>query len=192
MKRCQSPIANRQSLSRHGQSLIEVMVAITLLTVGFLGIASLLSQSLVISRVTTNELTATYLASEGIEIAKNLIDHDVYLSEAQQGSGFGTCFGEGGTFELDYTTDACSQSTSFMRGSGDYLFYHADTHLYDYNETNDPAATKTDFMRYISVSDFPASGRPYEITIHSIVNWSGLAGTPSSIDLEDHFYDWNN
>ena len=57
------------------------MVAITVLTVGFLGISSLLSQSLALNRVTTNEITATYLASEGIEIAKNLIDHDVYAQQ---------------------------------------------------------------------------------------------------------------
>ena len=68
---------------RGGQSLIEVMVAVTALTVSFLGISSLLSQSLALNRVISNEATATYLASEGIEIAKNLIDHDFYAYAAR-------------------------------------------------------------------------------------------------------------
>ena len=68
--------------SRRGQSIIEAMVAISILTTGFLGIFALLSKSFFLSRVVADETTATYLASEGMEITKNIIDHDVYTGLA--------------------------------------------------------------------------------------------------------------
>src|SRR6185369_4698812 len=84
------PITDRRS----GQSLIEAIIAITLLTIGFLGIARLLSQSLFFTKVVSDQTTATYLAAEGIEIVKNLIDHDVYmqLHNPPLGPGWGNCF----------------------------------------------------------------------------------------------------
>ncbi len=165
--------------SQSGQSLIEVMVAITLLTVGFLGITSLLSRSLALNRVTTNQLTATYLASEGVEIAKNLIDHDVYAGGDGQ---WGACFsGKGGTdFELDYTTIDCGTLTQFSKTP---LYYHPDTHFYNYNSNG---GTATDFTRDVRVQ---MSGD--EAIVNTIVSWSGLGGSPGSINLEDHFYKWH-
>ena len=171
--------------SRAGQSLIEVMVAITVLTVGFLGITSLLSQSLALNRVTTNEITGTYLASEGVELAKSLIDHDVYAQQiGGQGAGWGSCFGNGGDFELDYAIADCSALTQFV-GAGHPLYYHPDTYFYDYNENG--GGTPTIFTRRIRVT--PNGGS--EITVIASVFWIGLDGTPANIDLEDHFYDWN-
>lgn len=168
---------------RGGQSLIEVMIAVTALTVSFLGISALLAQSLALNRVISNEATATYLASEGIEMAKSLIDHDFYAYAATppQGLGWGSCFGFGGDFELDYTTPDCSALTRFVAG-GRYLWYNPTTHLYSYDQDG---AQQTDFTRDIRVT---SNGD--EITVNSIVSWSGLAGSPGSINLEDHFYKW--
>src|ERR1700735_4498251 len=89
---------------RSGQSLVEVMIALSILVVGLLGILALLSQSLYISKNLSYQVTATYLASEGIELAENIIEHDVYQHLAGQGTGWDTAFGAGGDFELDYAT----------------------------------------------------------------------------------------
>ncbi len=182
MRNLHSPPSVLHPSSQKGQSLIEVMVAITMLTVGFLGISSLLSRSLALNRVVTNQLTATYLASEGIEIAKNLIDHDVYGQSSGATTGWGSCFNKGRTdFELDYTTIDCSTLASFVF-PGDPLWYHPDTHLYDYNESGGIA---TSFTRRIRVE---MSGD--EITVIAIVYWPGFGGSAGSINLEDHFYKW--
>lgn len=174
---------------RTGQSLIEVMVAMSLLTVGFLGAVTLLSRSLALNRFTANNVTAIYLASEGIEIGKNMIDHDVFAQNAGQGAGWGSCLGELGTiadgFEADYETFDCKPVDGKVMGYGpsDYLQYHADTHLYDYDKNG---GTATIFTREIAMGSY-GSG---EITVSSTVFWSGLDGAPQSIILEDHFYDW--
>jgi hypothetical protein len=162
------------------------MVAITMLTVSFLGISSLLAQSLALSRVTANSVTATYLASEGIEVAKNLIDHDFYGQASGETQGWGSCFGGGGNFELTYATYDCVALTQFI-GQGDYLWYHNSTdHLYDYDQNG---TTETGFTRKIVVT--PAeNGNRDEITVDAIVTWAGFSGVSNDIKLEDTFYKW--
>jgi len=165
---------------RSGQSLIEVMMAITMLTVGFLGIATLLSRSLALNRVTANDVTATYLASEGIEIAKNLIDHDVYSSGDGQ---WGACFTGHGTtdFELDYATRDCSSLPAY--DPSHYLLFNPATHLYGYPA--DMTGAPTIFTRDVKV----VVNGP-EIKVNSVVYWTGLDGAQGNINLEDHFWNW--
>ena len=59
---------------RKGNLLIESIVAISVIVISFLGILSLLSRSLGINKDVSYKFIATYLAAEGIEITKSLID----------------------------------------------------------------------------------------------------------------------
>src|SRR3990167_8160497 len=60
-----------------GQVLVESIIAITIAVVGLLGIFSLLSRSLSLNRVVSDRFVAAYLAAEGVEIVKNLIDNNI-------------------------------------------------------------------------------------------------------------------
>ena len=171
-----------------GQTIIEAIIALSLLTTGFLGMVGLLSRSLFLNRVTSDELTATYLASEGVELAKNIIDHDVYahLAVPPQGAGWGTSFGIGGDFQFD--TGTCTQGAAYcgqppQSFDGAALKYDPATHLYGYGG---PGAT-TNFVRRIRVT-VPNAG---EIVVNSIVTWSTGAITSQSVNIEDHFYNWH-
>lgn len=181
--------ANREprvTNSRSGQSLLEVMVALSVLTVGFLGILSLISQSIFISKTVSTQSTATYLAAEGIEIAKNLIDHDVYAHIAGFGTGWGTCFGLGATtkeVEFDYTTTDCLSIKPYSQN--DFLYFSPSTGIYSYNSLGD--AVKTIYTRDIKITN--TSLNPPEITVESIVYWNAGAVT-QDVDLVDNFYNW--
>ena len=70
--------------SSAGQSLIEMLVAMSIIVVALLGILALINRSLGLNRVTAEHYTATYLASEGIELVRNLFERQ-YL-EASPGS----------------------------------------------------------------------------------------------------------
>ena len=59
-----------------GYVLVESVVAMTIVVVGLLGIFSLLSQSLSLNRVVGDRYVGTYLAAEGIEVVKNIIDNN--------------------------------------------------------------------------------------------------------------------
>jgi len=164
------------------------MVAITVLTVGFLGITTLLVKSFFLSRVTANDLTATYLASEGVEVAKNLLDHDLY-----SGAAWGTCGGDctvaAGEYTLDYATgeSGVDQLTSALC-PGPYLYLDPTTNLYtDANYSG--AEVKTAFQRCVKIVHDP-SGSGQEVTVDSIVTWSTGVITSQNIDLQDHFYNW--
>ena len=176
-------------VKRKGQSLIEAMVAISVLTVGFLGIVSLLSRSIFYSRSVSDTMKATYLASEGIEITKNLIDNDVALALAGNGGGWGTCFaryGNPANLEMDYATTDCGNLEMFT-GQGDPLLFDPTKDLYGYNFDGSAGsgATQTNFTREIRVK---VNGD--EVTVNSIVTWSTGSIVNQSVDMEDHFYNW--
>jgi len=180
---------------RRGQTLVEVMLALSLLVVGMLGLLDLLSKSFYLDRVISDQTKATYLAEEGVELAKNLIDHDAYLGLAASGTegGWGDCIGNinGGTikYQLDYTSmpdgpeatelNGCPQA---LQGQPAPLYFNSSTELY----SQQPIGTMTNFTRVIKVTQ----ETPYEFDVQSIVTWSTGAITSQSLDLEDTFYNW--
>jgi hypothetical protein len=168
--------------SHSGQTLVEVMVALFVLVTGFLGILSLLSQSITLSKTVSNQTIASYLSEEGVEIAKNLIDHDVYNIS---GTGWGSCFNlTSGDYELDYTTTGCPLRAY---SADDLLTYNPTTHMYIY-AYNDliGGGTATPFTRDIRVT----FNGPDEITVQSIVSWNAGGFSQQSVNVEDHFYNW--
>src|SRR6185437_15801633 len=154
MKNAEPVIRN---FSRRGQTLVEAIVALTILTTGFLGIATLLTKSFQLNRITSEDTQATYLASEGIELAKNIIDYDVYSGLAGTGSGWGCSFGlaigASADYELVYSTvpPVCDTAIakSFTAGT-DPLYYHTDTGFYDY--TGGANSVKSNFTRKITIT----------------------------------------
>ena len=57
-----------------GFTLIELIVAMFLLTVGTLGSFSLIQKTIIFSSISSSQLQASYLAQEGIEIIRNIRD----------------------------------------------------------------------------------------------------------------------
>ena len=60
--------------NREGSLLIESIVAISVAVVGILGVLGLLSRAFAIQRDVGQRFIGTYLASEGIEVVKGIID----------------------------------------------------------------------------------------------------------------------
>jgi hypothetical protein len=148
------------------------MIALGVLTTGFLGIISILSKSFFYERMISDTMTATYLASEGIEVVKNIIDNAALNSKT-----WGSCF-SGNNYEVDYTS-TCDNLRPY--NASDYLSFDSSTGLYSY----DPSLPKTNFSREIKIA---INGD--EITVNSIVNWNSGILTNQSITMEDHFYNW--
>jgi len=179
--------------SRKGQSLVEALVALSILMIALLGIEALLTRSFLLDRVTTDQTKATYLASEGIEIAKSLIDHDVYEDIATGGNagGWGACFpvgvgSPGDNYQFDYTQVNCPPLNNY---DGTPLEFDSTTGLYGYGSKGlyGASLTPTSFVREIHITEPSAN----EIDVQSIVTWSTGSVTNQSLTLEDHFYNWN-
>jgi type II secretory pathway pseudopilin PulG len=177
--------------SRRGQTLVEALVALSILTVGFVGIVTLLTKSFQLNRTTSNDTQATYLAAEGIEVAKNLIDHDVYEQLSPNSNySWGSCFPYSGShyyYPIDYETTDCA-SLDFSNSPPDTpLYFDSNPHdpAYGTFSTNSLGRSSTDFVRNIEVTN---NGE--ELDVQSTVVWTdGAVG--NTITLEDHFYNWH-
>jgi Tfp pilus assembly protein PilV len=178
--------------SRRGQTLVEALVALSILTTGFVGIVVLLTKSFQLNRTTSNDTQATYLAAEGIEIAKSIVDYDVYSGLPTNNywqCSFGLNPGQSAHYELEYytTVSGCTPLTSVLaaKAQSDHLYFNASTTLYSYD--NFSPAVETDFTRDVRVS-VPLNS-PNELDVQSTVTWTD-GGSSDTITLEDHFYNY--
>ncbi|MDE2000962.1 MAG: hypothetical protein KGI60_00140 [Patescibacteria group bacterium] len=155
--------------SRCGQMMIEAMVALSIVLVGLLGIFSLVSRSLSLNRVATEQYTGANLAAEGIEIVKNILDANALQKNAWN---MGVAPGE---YQVDYT------SASLAQYGGVPLHYDPATGMYSY-----AGPETTSYNRKITVSQ-PS---PDEIVVDSTVSWTTRDSGQFQVDLEDHFFNW--
>ncbi|MEK9170544.1 MAG: hypothetical protein AAB674_02760 [Patescibacteria group bacterium] len=152
-----------------GQMLVEAMIAITIAIVGLLGIFSLLSNSLSLNRVVGDQVIATNLASEGVELVKNLIDSNI-IQRKPWNLGV-----DPGEFEIDFSGNSLSPYQNR------YLNFNPETGEYSYG-SGQPAK----FIRKVVIGQ-PS---PDEIKTNSIVKWETRGGGKFEINLEDHFFNW--
>lgn len=154
-----------------GQLVVEAIIAIAILVTAVLIFLGALSRSLGFNRTITNQYVGTYLASEGIEIVKNIVDAN-YLQRKPWNDGFAD-----GDFEAAYDDvslgSAANRPFYFDKSSGKYAY----ASCVDCQETS--------FTRIISIKRIGNR----EIRVNSKVNWKNR-GLDYSIDLEDHFFDW--
>lgn len=162
--------------STSGYLLIEAMVAMTVLTTGVLGIFALMSQSIKLTRVIDDQYIATYLAAEGIEIAKNLLDANPVSAREWNELGFNG----NGCYEIDIATEQLNSAPSVVcaTGSATPLRLSAQS-VYQY-----AAGEATDYRRTVEIQVIDEIG----VRVVSTVKW---AGGDSSVALEDKFYDWH-
>lgn len=164
-----------------GTILVEVILAISIITVGLLAVLRLLSNSISLNKTVSNQLVATYLAEEGIEVAKNILDANVikiglgndpqFNNSNQWNKNFTP-----GDYEIDY------QSQTLENNQNRFLFFDQNTGRYSY----DPAGSETIFRRRIDIDRIGND----ELRIAAKVDWAGRKGATSTVVLEDHFFNW--
>jgi len=152
-----------------GQLLIEAMIGISMVVVGLLGIFGLVSRSISLNRVVSDQFIANYLAAEGIEIVKNLIDANIIQNKPWNEGFFN------GSFEADYT------SLSLTQNQDRFLSFDAANNLYSYQ-----SGSPTPFKRVISIQLIGSE----EIKVNSIITWKTRGAGEFTINLEDHFFNW--
>lgn len=146
------------------------MVAISIILVGLLSTFALLSRSLSLNRSVANQFIGTYLAMEGIELTKNLIDRNV-IQDRPWNENLSP-----GDYELDYNATALS----FFADKK--IKFDTATGIYSYDFGAD-----TTYVRRVTIEQ----PTPNEIRVISNVSWVGQGGVTSNIALEDHFFNWH-
>ncbi|MBI2013261.1 MAG: hypothetical protein HYS87_00255 [Candidatus Colwellbacteria bacterium] len=156
--------------NRGGQLLVEAVIALTLVTIGLLGIFSLLSNSFGMHRVATNQYIASTLAAEGIEVVKNIIDRNALLDGVAWNSGISN-----GSYEVDYTSEELTAA------SGQILKFE-EARGYGYWAGGE----KTIFTRTVVVENLSDD----EIKVNSIVEWRDRSRLDMEVNVEDRFFNW--
>lgn len=158
-----------------GQLLIEAMVAIGITIVGLIGVFSLLSQTFSLNKMASDQYIATNLASEGIEIVKNIIDSNVIKKDPwNKDLAVSNPF----QFEIQYDSTKPIDSPTNKP-----LNFNSATGVYSY----DAGGSTTTFRRVI-VIETKMGGN--ELQVNSIVTWKGRNAANFSVNLEDHFFNW--
>jgi hypothetical protein len=175
------PISNVKQRDMRGQILIEVMVALSIVVIAFSGVLGLLGTSLGLTRTISNQYVGTYLAAEGVEIVKNIIDENYF-----RGDRFGTRpFNQGISASRSYYLDKNSTSDN----TGEYasnLQLRFDGAYYSYS-----AGENTPFRREIMIRqvDDNGDGSAEALEVTSRVTWSGKGGDFQAV-VKDVFTRW--
>jgi len=153
-----------------GFTLIEIISAIFVFTVGILAIMMLIDKNIILNNQTKSKLIAAYIAQEGIEIVRNIRDSNwIAKNPWDQGLSVGECY------EIDY------QGTSLSPCLGNYLNIDSNG-FYSYS-----VGTPTKFKRKIIISD--KTSNPPRMKITSRVDWE-IKGKPYNIEIVEYLYNW--
>lgn len=165
--------------------MLESMIAITIATTGILGLLTLLSQALSLNRVITDQYVGSYLAAEGIEIIKNLIDNNTNRSVPLQ---WNDGFADNKCYEIDYVTfniaeasavTCPTEETPFKDFGQRALRFNSLDGIYSY--TGD---TETRFKRVVHITSIDGN----QTKVNSIAKWTTRGGGEFSLNVEDHFF----
>jgi len=174
--------------------MIESMIALGILVIGLVGTMELISRSLSANRLIADQYIASYLAAEGIEVVKNLIDaNKIQGNPWDQGITTGNA-----DKALDFETTLCpspcpSPCSPKPKRLCPYattninLVYTTSSGVYDYIFTGPPPDPRYNrFKRRVTINQ-PASD---EIQVISRVDWTTRSGATFSLEVHDHFFDW--
>lgn len=205
----------KNSTANRAFTLIETMVAISILTLAMAGPLFTASRAIVAAQTARDQLTASYLAQEGIEYVRAMRDNE-YLSAFRTGGTniAGAAWDNflGGTDSSSITRciapAVCTLDSASLDALGNGSLTPcagnscASQPLYItnctngsrglvctppniYTEQNLPGSVKTPFVR--TVQAIPISANEEKVV--STVSWN-FHGTPYSVTVSDHFTAW--
>ena len=161
---------------KKGFTMLELIVAIFITTVGILSAHNAVSQIVYYTRHVSNKFTAAYLAKEGIEIVRNIRDKNIL-----NGNLFNKDLGQG-NYEADYDDTGLSPF-------GDNYLKTTTGGFYSYSSTG----SETKFKRKITITNGTDGSDGDDIidyiTVSVSVMWEEK-GKLYTITAQEKLYDW--
>ena len=165
-----------------GFTMIETLVAISLLTVSIIAPMSLTTQSIASAYYARDQVTAFYIAQEAIEAVRSVRDGNVLLNS--QGTTVNLLNGipaGGSAFTIDTRTN-----TMTLCPSGVCPPLQTDGNFYGYNA----GWTDTSFTRTVTASFIP--GTTDEIRVSVSVSWQTGPIRRRTFTISENLYRWIN
>ncbi len=161
--------------NQKGFSLLEVAIAVSIITIGFIGVSSLSNQSLQVEQTNRNTIIASMLAQEGLEIVRNIRDEN-WL----EGRDFKDGLIDSQGFDYDYRIDRAAKIViPNIDHDNAILKINPTTKMYGHAGGEDSI-----FRRMITTSD---NGNNLEVTC--LVQWNER-GKIKQYKTSTQLYDW--
>ena len=153
-------------------------MAFGILTIGMLGVSSLVLQNIRVQAVNRDNLIASMLAQEGLELVRNIRDNNwlngwSWLTDINEYSD--------NSFAIDYSDPRNGNAAPNAVGDPGTELYLDGNNFY-----NHTGGSATPFARIISIYE-PAGGN--YIAASSTVRWTDSSGAHDYV-AETLFYDW--
>jgi Tfp pilus assembly protein PilV len=180
-----------------GFSLVETLVAISILLTIVSSIMLLVNQSIESSGQLSDELVASYLASDAIEYLRYSRDtqwlgsNNNNFHQWYTASGIDECAND--ICEVDTRiTDEAINVCGVTRGDCDNLDYNQSEGRYGYE--NGPDWEESKFKRTVEVLEAndlgPNSSSTDEVVVEVVVSWENQSGGTSELQLRDSLTAW--
>lgn len=176
MKQIKFKKRNSICKTKRGFTLIESLVAVTILITAILGPMSIASSGIAAATYARDQATAFFLAQEGLEYVRNVRDSNAH-ARTDWLSGLSACVP--GACIIDSpnnTINTCAGTCPAIR-------YDNATHLYGYDST----FGTTNFTRTINIS---STVPDEEIVVSSKVAWKRGALEEKTVILEETLFHW--
>lgn len=178
---------------KKGFTLLEVIVAVFILTVGVGGSFALIQQTLFAATMAQSRIIAAYLAQEGIEIIRNIRDNN-WLEQRESfevpplplwNDGLNSCLPPSSCCEADYETDTPSSYPPLTTITGctfdDLRYLNINSSgFYSYSSGN-----QTKFKRRIFIEPVDAD----KIKVEVVVEWKER-NRIHQIEVVEHITNW--
>lgn len=167
----------------YGFTLVEVLITIFVLGTALTATLYLIMVNIQNANAIRNNITASGLLQEGIEVVRNIRDRDWHLSQ-----GFGASL-PNGIYRVQWNTvqcdgagapAGCANPPLLPLNSNPPLKYDSATGLFNYDTGSD-----TLFRRSVQIETPSIVEKKVTVT----VSWT-VAGRTKSISAETHLYDW--
>ncbi len=188
MKNFQFPISNFQK--ERGFTLIETLVAISILVVAVTAPLSLASQSLFASLYAKDQVAAAYLAQEAIEVVRQKRDQNMMLIlESQATVPIDRIFWIDGIIpessdSVNLAVDAKDLSISSCTDiNATCAVLKIDDDIYNHD-----TGTNSRFRRIVTIDK--VTGNDNEISVKATVKWQTGSFVPRTFTIKENLYNW--
>lgn len=181
---------NKKESTDRGFTLIETLVAITVLTVAVAAPLTLAAQSLMAAYTAREQVTAFHLAQEAIETVRAQRDHN--LITIAKGTSVDWLDGlrvyvETDSTEKPFMVDSISDTTNFITCASPCapLLFNDAMGFYGHE-----IGTTSRFTRFVRLTEVVGTNGE-EVTVRSEVQWrSGTTGNVRSVIIEENIFNW--
>ena len=171
-----------------GFTLVETLVAISILLISIVGPLTIASKGLLSARFARDQITAFYLAQEATELIRNKRDNNA-IAGVSWTTGFSQCIGAGKSCIVDATKDV--QNTSQVLGVGSIIACQVNCPELRYGTDNlygyVPSYSASKFTRTISM--LMANGISTEILMTVTISWSN-GPISKTFSIQENLNDW--